>query len=320
MNCKHEKIKTVNIVIPCYRSERTIKQVVEGIKAVFSKCRDLKHRIILIDDGSPDNVFSVIREMCVDDPQIIGISLSRNYGQQSARMVALPYVDGDYVIYMDDDGQHPPEGILALIDKLEEGYDVAFARFKEKKHSFFKQIGSRLNATMATILIGKPKEVVSSSFFAMRLFVARELVNYKSSFPYIVGYMLRITTKIANVDIEHKERITGTTTYTFRKMLSIWINGFTSFSVVPLRAASMIGAITAGGGFLFGFYIIFRKIFNPSIPTGYSSIMAAFLFVGGMIMLMLGLLGEYVGRIFLSINNLPQYVVKETINYDKGKV
>lgn len=302
----------ITFIIPCYRSENTIETVVKGIKDKIGKLYDYK--IILINDNSPDKVLEVIRNLCSKDINIMGISLSKNYGQQSARMAGIPYIEGDYVVFMDDDGQHPVDGILKLLNKLNDGYDISYANFKHKKESCFKQIGSFINTQMTNILIGKPKNVKQSSFFAMKIFVAKELINYKSPFPYIFGYLMQITRNIANVEMEHLSRINGKTGYNFRKLLALWLNGYTSFSVVPLRFASLLGAITALGGFGWGIFIIIRKILLPDVAIGYTSIMASILFVGGMIMLILGMLGEYVGRIFITINNIPQYIISERIN------
>ena len=302
----------ITFIIPCYRSEQSIKIVTDGIIAVISKQYDYK--IILVNDNSPDNVFHVIRQMCALDENIIGIKLSRNFGQQAARMAAIPYIDGDYVVFMDDDGQHPSDGIPKLIDKLKEGYDIAYAKFDHKKESLFKQFGSYINTKMTNILIGKPKHIKQSSFFAMRAFVASELIYYRSPFPYLFGYFMQVTRNIANVDIEHQARINGKSGYNLRKLVALWFNGYTSFSVVPLRIASWIGAVTAMAGFGWGVYIVIRKILTPEVAVGYTSIMASILFIGGMIMLMLGMLGEYIGRMFITINNIPQYIVNEKIN------
>lgn len=304
--------ETISFIIPCYRSEKTIGVVVDGIKKTVQ--RIYNYKIILVNDGSPDDVFDIIVELCKDDTNIIGINLSRNFGQQAARMAAIPYVTGNYVVFMDDDGQHPSEGILQLVDALKRGYDIAYAHFKVKQESKFKQFGSWLNRKMTDFLIGKPKEIKQSSFFAVRSYVAKELLHYKSPFPYIFGYFMKTTQNITNVEIQQLPRIEGKTGYTIKKLILLWLNGFTSFSITPLRVSSLLGTIISVLGFLWGIIIIVRKLMIPEIAIGYSSVMAVILFVGGMIMMMLGLLGEYIGRMFISINQIPQYVVKDRIN------
>lgn len=312
MERNHTKREMVCVIIPCYKSEKTIQTVVKGIWSAIS--REYDYKIILVNDCSPDNVLEKITQLCAMEHRIVGINLAKNYGQQAARMAAMPYVEGDYVVFMDDDGQHPADGILKLIASLKEGYDIAYALFKNKQESKFKQFGSWVNRKMTDILIGKPKEIRQSSFFAMKIFVAKELLNYDSPFPYIFGYLMKITQNITNVEIEHLRRLEGDTGYTLRKLFRLWLNGFTGFSVVPLRLASFVGVISAVFGFLWGAIIILRKLMIPEIAIGYSSLMAVILFVGGIIMIMLGLIGEYIGRIFITMNHVPQYVIKEKFN------
>ena len=307
-------MKKICFIIPCYHSSKTIEIVVDSIKKEFVAHPDYSYRIILSNDNLPDETYEVIKRLCHEDLNIIGISLSRNFGQQAARMAALPYIEGDYVVFMDDDGQHPSTAIFPLVRALEEGYDIAYAKFLKKHHSFLQKIGSRINSYMTIKLIGKPKDINVSSFFAVRMFVAEALKNYNTPFPYLLGYLLNITKNIVNVDAEHQPRIAGKTGYTLKKLFVLWVSGVTNFSVVPLRLSTAVGIILAILGFIFGIITIVRKILNPEIAAGYTGTMAALLFIGGMIMVMLGMLGEYVGRMYLAINNLPQYVVKEIIN------
>lgn len=309
----------ITIIIPCYRSELTITIVVDSIKKEFLLRPQFDYQIILVNDASPDQTFAVISDLCSKDKKLIGINLSKNFGQQAAKMAAIPYIDGDITVFMDDDGQHPSEYIFTLIDKIQEGNDLVFANFKNKKHSKLKRFGSEVNNIMATKLIGKPLNIALSSFYAVKTQIVRELINYKSPFPYDFGYLMKVTTRITNVDLPHNERLAGETGYSFMKMFMLWLNGFTSFSVVPLRIASFLGVIIGMSGFVFGLYVIFRKFVEPTVPIGYTSVMAVLLFLGGIIMLMLGLMGEYIGRIFMTINNLPQYVIRETINVKNTK-
>jgi undecaprenyl-phosphate 4-deoxy-4-formamido-L-arabinose transferase len=307
-------MKLISFVIPCYRSENSIKTVVFEIIDQFSGQEEFDYRIILVCDGSPDNTFGVIRSLCDNDKKITGLNLARNFGQQSARMAALPHVKGEYAIFMDDDGQHPAEGVFPLVKKLEEGFDIVYAHFKDKKHSFMQRIGSGINRIMTEFLIDKPGNVVASSFFAVRIFVLHELRQYHSPSPYLFGYLMKITRNIANIELSHRRRIAGESGYTFGKLLHLWMNGFTGFSVVPLRFSSFLGFLFSFFGFIFGLIIIIKKLLWPEIPAGYTSIIAILLFIGGIIMIMLGLLGEYIGRMFLVLNNLPQFVVREVLN------
>jgi len=187
-------------------------------------------------------------------------------------------------------------------------------RYPVKKQSVLKNFGSFINAKMAQHLLKKPKELQLSNFSAMKRFVCIEILRYQNPYPYIDGLFLRTTGRIANVPMEERERQIGNTGYTFRKSLNLWLNGFTAFSVLPLRMAILLGLMFSGVGFLFGIWVVVHKFLTPDILAGYSSLMAVTLFVSGILMMMLGLIGEYVGRIYISINNSPQYVIREAIN------
>ena len=215
---------------------------------------------------------------------------------------------------MDDDGQTPADEVGKLLSKIEEGYDAVYAKYSHKQHSGFRNFGSKINELMTRVMLGKPKELYLSSYFAVRRFVVDEMMRYTNPYPYVIGLVLRTTKNIANVEVAHREREIGTSGYTIGKLLGLWFNGFTAFSIKPLRIATAMGCMTAVAGFLYGIYTIIKKFVNPIVPIGFSAMMAALVFIGGMIMLMLGLIGEYIGRIYISLNNSPQYVIKECIN------
>ena len=174
-----------------------------------------------------------------------------------------------------------------------------------------------MNSLMSRVLIGKPKDLNFANFKAMKRFVIEEIIKYNNPYPYIEGLTLRTTRNIVTIPMEERDRFAGTGNFTFRKSIALWVNGFTAFSVKPLRVATYVGTITAILGFIYGLIIIIRKLINPHIQMGFSSTMSVLLFIGGMIMLMLGLIGEYIGRIYISLNNSPQYVIRETINIDE---
>jgi len=308
------KIK-LSFVIPCYRSENTIATVVDEIKNTVNKRKNLyDYEIILVSDHSPDNVFSVIEELAKKDKNITGIELAKNFGQHSAILAGFHYVTGDIIVCMDDDGQTPPNQMFKLIDTLDNECDVAFARYESKKHSYFRNFGSLINDLMARYMIDKPKELKIMSYFACKRYVVDEVIRYNNPYPYMSGLLLRTTKNIKNVTIEHRDRLEGESGYKFGKLIALWVNGFTSFSVKPLRAATFIGVLSAFAGFCYGVYIIINKLINPLTPLGYSSMMAVFLFIGGMMMIMMGVIGEYVGRIYISLNEAPQYVIRREVS------
>ena len=309
----------LSFVIPCYRSEKTIGTVVDEIRKTVGTRKDqYDYEIILVSDHSPDNVFSVIEELAGSDKNITGIELAKNFGQHSAILAGFHHVTGDIIICLDDDGQTPPSQMFTLIDALGDDCDVVFARYDNKKHSGFRNFGSFINDLMARYMIDKPKELKIMSYFACKRYVVDEVMKYNNPYPYMSGLLLRTTKNIKNVSIEHRERLEGKSGYKFGKLLALWVNGFTSFSIKPLRAATFIGILSAMAGFVYGVYIIIHKLIYPATPLGYSSLMAVFLFIGGMIMIMLGVIGEYVGRIYISLNEAPQYVIRRKVSQTRN--
>lgn len=306
--------KLVSFVIPCYRSSQTIGRVVEEIDTTMKALAGYGYEIVLVNDASPDDTFEVIRTLCAGRRDICGVNLAKNFGQHAALMAGFRHARGDVVVCLDDDGQTPAGEVGKLLARLEEGYDVVYARYVHKQHSLFRNFGSRINDQMTRIMLGKPKELYISSYFVMKKFVAQELIRYENPFPYVIGLVLRTTKKIANVEVTHREREIGTSGYTLGKLLGLWFNGFTAFSIKPLRIATVVGVVSACGGFLYGIYTIVKKFVNPAVPVGFSALMAALVFFCGLILMMLGMIGEYIGRIYISMNNSPQYVIRECVD------
>lgn len=301
----------ISFVIPCYRSAKTIEGVVTEIRDTMASIPQYVYDIFLVNDCSPDDTYEVIKALCRKYNNITGISLAKNFGQHAALMAGLRKSDGDIVVCLDDDGQTPANEVGKLLAGIESGSDVVYASYENKKHSAFRNFGTWMNDIMTRVMLGKPKELHLTSYFAARRFVVDSMLNYENSYPYIVGLVLRATRNITNVPVNHRSREVGTSGYTMKKLLGLWFNGFTAFSIFPLRVATVTGVIFAGAGFIYGVYTIVKKFVNPEVPLGFSSLMAAVVFIGGMLMIMLGLIGEYIGRIYISINNSPQYVIRE---------
>lgn len=233
-------------------------------------------------------------------------------------MAGLRYSDGRYVVCLDDDGQTPADEVGRLIDKLNEGYDVVFARYNVKHHSRFRNFGSRVNDYMARKLINKPKDLYMSSYFIARRYVIDEVCSYKGPFPYISGLLLRTTNNVTNVDVNHRNRETGASGYTLSKLLKLWLNGFTAFSVKPLRFSAICGCLISLIGLIVTIYALINKFTNPDAVVGWTSLIGVISLIGGAILLTLGLTGEYIGRIYIHINNSPQYVIRDCSREDKG--
>lgn len=306
----------ISVVIPCYRSVKTLPFVVDEIRGEFAKHPGYDYQLVLVNDGSPDDTCGVIRELCRQDANITGIDLSRNFGQACARMAALPYIKGDCAVYMDDDGQHPAAGIFLLLEKLQEGYDVVYASFRHKKHSLFKRVTSRMHKKIGEWLGTSPRGVRVSPFFMIDRLMVEELKKYHSPFPGIVAYLLRISARHGNAEIEHRARIAGRSGYSLKKLILLWLNVVTSFSIIPLRIASVLGMLVGAGGFLAMVVIVVRKLLNPGIVLGYTSLISVILLIGGVIMMMLGIIGEYLGRMYMTISDMPQYTIRETMNVE----
>lgn len=303
----------VSFVIPCYRSSLTLQGVVNEIEETMQGLPQYTWELILVNDCSPDNTYEVIQQIAVARKNVVGLSLAKNFGQHAALMAGFHEVTGDILVCLDDDGQTPANEVGKLLQGIKDGADVVYARYQHKKHSAFRNFGSKVNEHMTRTMLGKPKELYISSYFAARRFVVDDMLRYENSYPYVIGLVLRATKNIVNVDVTHREREIGTSGYTMKKLLGLWFNGFTAFSIKPLRIATFLGVVTAIAGFLYGIYTIIKKFVVPDVPLGFSAMMSALVFIGGMIMLMLGLIGEYVGRMYISMNNSPQFVVRERV-------
>lgn len=306
----------ISVVIPCYGSEKTIEGVVEEITQTLSTRED-EYEIILVNDCSPDGVWKVIQTLSQKDSHIKGIRFAKNFGQHSALMAGYRASTGDVVVSMDDDGQTPANEMYSLIDMIGEEYDVVYGIYENKQHSTFRNFGSKVNDLMCEKLVGKPKGLMVTSYFAAKKFVIDEICSYTNPYTYVIGLVFRTTKAIGTVPVKHRSREVGRSGYTLKKLFSLWVNGFTAFSIVPLRLATILGMVSSLFGFAFGIYIVVHKIVNPETPIGWSSTIAVVAFMGGLILCVLGMLGEYLGRVYISLNDSPQYVIKERTEDEK---
>jgi len=303
----------ISIVIPVYRSQRILAVLVDAIAdAMHSAGYAGRFELILVNDASPDDSWTIIEGLARHKPFVRGISLRKNTGQHNAIMAGLNHVRGNTVVLMDDDLQHPPAEIPALIDMINAGYDVCYTRYIGRQHPWWKQLGSRFNDRVATVLLKKPAGLYLSSFKALRRDIADQIVKYDGPFTYVDGLILNTTRSIGVRDITHQSRYEGESTYSFSKLLSLWLKMATSFSVLPLRLATYLGFALTGLSLLMLIYIIFAKLFQPELPQGWASLIAAILLTGGVQTFCIGVVGEYLGRAYLRLNQHPQYVVGET--------
>lgn len=305
------ELQKLSFVIPCYRSQNTVLTVVDEIETTMKQRTEISYEIILVNDGSPDKVWEVIRKRAREDEHIIGINLAKNFGQHSALMAGYNFSTGDYVVSLDDDGQTPACEVFRLVDELEKGYDVVYAFYPESHQNAFRRWGSDLAKKMSDYMFDVHDDRRGSSYYIARRFVIEEMIKYDHSFPYVSGLVLRTTRNIGVVAVEHRDRLQGKSGYSLKSLISLWLNGFTAFSVKPLELGAYMGFALSAAGFLFAFITIIRKLITPTMMAGWSSVISAILIVGGMILLMLGLIGEYIGRIYICINHSPQYVIRD---------
>ena len=307
-------MKKLSIVIPCYGSEHTIEPVVNEVISTIDTNR-FDYEFILVNDCSKDNVWQSIIKLTEGNNRIKGISFAKNFGQQSALLAGFRHATGDYVVSMDDDGQAPVESLMEMINSLEQNdYDIVYGCYQQVRQTGFRRFGSWFNHKMAICFSNCPKDLFPTSFYVARKFLIEEIVQFENCYAYISGLVFRSTRNIGKIYVKHRSRIEGKSGYSLKRLIGLWINGFTAFSVKPLRLATFFGFIFSLLGFIYGIFIIIMKLIRPDTPMGYSSTMAAILFIGGVIMFMMGMVGEYIGRIYINQNKSPQYVIRTKVN------
>ena len=306
------RIPSISVIIPVYNGGQTIAPLADKLTQVFA---GRPFQIVLINDGSQDDSAGVCREIVRRFPSAVTfLDLSMNFGEHNAVMAGLRYAKCDYAVIMDDDFQNPPEEALRLVESADAcGHDVVYGVYKKKRHGPLRNLGSLLNSWMAAVLLKKPRGLYLSSFKCLNRFVINEITQYHGPYPYIDGLILRCTRRIGTVAVEHYPRREGRSGYTCSKLIRLWMNMFTNFSVSPLRMSSLLGFCLSGLGMVLSVFVIAEKILRPHIQVGWASLFIGIMVFSGVQLIMLGLIGEYIGRLFLSINQTPQYVVREVL-------
>lgn len=308
----------VSVVIPCYNSEGTIEKVVDLCMEAFDKWDGYECEMILVNDFSRDKTFEAITRATKKYPNVKGVNLAKNFGQHAAIMAGFQYVEGDLVVGMDDDLQNHPDQLREFLDKIEEGYDVVFGIYKERKFSAFKNFTGAVSQFLLFHLVDRPKDIEMSSFWMSRRYVIEEIKNYRGNDAFIQLLFVRTTRNLANIEVEHYAREVGESNYTFRKGLKLFMS-FMNYSVIPLQLATIFGALFSLTGFIAAVVVLIRKLMDPTIYVGWSSMMCITLIIAGITFLMLGIIGEYVGKLIMTMNNTPLYVIRETLNMEEGK-
>jgi len=301
----------LSIVIPVYNGAKTIGKLADEL---IEKLKSYNVEIVLVNDGSADSsheeCFKLFKK---HGDNVRYVNLARNFGEHNAVMAGLSQVRGDYAVIIDDDFQNPPEEIIKLVEKAKEGhFDVVYSYYAKKRHSLFRNLGSSVNNLAATWLLNKPRDFYLSSFKCMSSFAVKEVIKYKGPFPYIDGLIWRSTRNIGKVMVRHEKREEGRSGYTLKKLVHLWLNMFVNFSVYPLRVSTFLGIVFSVLGIILSAILIMDRIYHPEIPVGITSILVAILVFSGMQLVILGLLGEYLGKLFMTDNQTPQYVIRET--------
>ncbi len=306
----------LTIVVPLYNSADTLERLVAELTKLQIPGG---HELVLVNDGSPDNTAEIAERLIAQaDFPITLVKLARNYGEHNAVMAGLRHARGEFVINMDDDLQNPPSEVLKLLEFAQKNkHEVVYSFYGDKQHESWRNLGSWLTNRVADLLLDKPKGFYLSSFRCMSAFVVKEICKYDGPFVYVDGLILQVTQNIGRVQVEHAARESGRSGYTISKLLKLWMSMFVNFSVVPLHLATLLGFAMAGFGFLYAVEVV-AEFFITKQPPGWSSLMAAMLVFSGTQLLMLGLFGEYLGRVYLTANRKPQFTVKAVVRREKS--
>jgi undecaprenyl-phosphate 4-deoxy-4-formamido-L-arabinose transferase len=302
----------ISIVIPVYNGASTIGPLVDRLIEVLPATT---LQIVLVDDGSLDASDEVCRALSTRYAGVVTyVKLGRNFGEHNAVMAGLWHAGGDYAVIMDDDFQNPPEEVGRLIDHARRHrYDVVYTYSELKHHHWLRNLGSRLNDRMANFMLDKPTHLYLSSFKCLSRFLVGQILKYRGPYPYIDGLVLRCTRNIGTIEVRHAPRRAGRSNYTARKLLGLWLNMFVNFSVMPLRVSTVVGLACSVLGLALGVEVLVERLVRPGVPVGWASVLVSVVLFSGVQLVMLGLLGEYLGRLFLTENQTPQFVVREVV-------
>ncbi|WP_345989428.1 glycosyltransferase family 2 protein [Sulfurimonas sp. HSL1-2] len=302
-----------SIVIPVYNSASFVTKTVHQIIEETEKAH-LVAEIILVNDGSSDGSWDVIKGLARELPNVKSINLIKNFGQHSAILCGFEHASGLYVITMDDDLQNPPSEIVKLTNAIEKSeFDLVFGKFTEKKHANYRKLGSKVIGYLNRKIFNKPDHIVLSNFRIIHRDVIDRLLSHKTAYPYIPGLLLLYATNIGNVEVEHHERIEGKSNYTFKRIVSLVSRLLINYSSYPLRLLSMIGLIISGASFLLGVVYLLLGLFGYVNVPGWTTMVVLTSFLGGFIIAMLGIIGEYLSRILDQLSSERSYYVREIV-------
>ncbi|MCH2171325.1 glycosyltransferase family 2 protein [Myxococcota bacterium] len=309
----------LSFVIPVYNGASSVGAVVEDIHDRFG---DLAFEVVLVNDGSRDDSEKACLALAREHPDTVTfVHLARNFGEHGAILAGLHHAVGAYVALLDDDGQNPPGEVRRLYDEIVSGgQDVVYGRYRVKHHSRLRNWGSALNDRLANWMLDKPRDLYLSSFKVLNRFLVTEVTRYTGAFPYIDGLILRSTRNIGQIDVEHRPRDQAQSGYTLRKLFLLWLNAFLNFSITPLRVSALLGTVSSIMSLFLLALIVFDKLYiNPGLTIGIPTVLLTIVFFAGVQLVILGTLGEYLGRLFLDHSKSPQFVVRYIERGGRGR-
>jgi glycosyltransferase involved in cell wall biosynthesis len=305
----------LSVVVPVYNGAATVGELVDAL-GELSIPGGLE--IVLVVDGSPDDSLRVCRALLgTAKVPLTVIDHARNFGEHNAVLTGLRHARGAYAVTMDDDLQNPPGEVARLLAfARDNGFDAVYTRYSSKEHAAWRNLGSRFTNRVADWLLDKPKGLYLSSFRCISAFVVEQVTHYDGPFPYIDGLVMQATQRVGTLEVEHLPRASGRSNYTFRRLIRLWMNMFVNFSVMPLRLSTLTGLALSVLGALGVAWVVIESVIQRTTPPGWGSIMAAVLLLSGVQLMILGIVGEYLGRLYLTANRKPQSIIREIARND----
>jgi len=302
----------LSVVVPVYNAEQTIAALVQQLLDAYRPRGPMQ--VVLVNDGSRDRSHEICLELAEKFPDAVTyLRLAKNFGEHNAVMVGLRHAQGAYVVVMDDDFQHRPEDALRLYDEARtKGFDLVYSYFPRREHGLGRRLGSGFNSWVANFMLDKPKDLYLSSFKCMSRWLVCEIVRYRGPFPYVDGLALRCTRNVGRLEVVHRQREVGRSGYTLRKLVTLWGSMFVSFSVMPLRVSTLLGFVLIGLAAAGSVYVLWEKLVGRPVPEGWPFLAIIIMLFSGAQLLTLGIVGEYLGRLYLAINETPQAVVRDS--------
>ena len=305
----------LSVIVPMFNEGPVIEHT---IRAVSNELNSLliNWQLILVNDGSPDNSWTIVAEKAEANSHLIAIDLLRNYGQHNAVFCGLQHSSGDFVITMDDDMQNPPEEIVHLVNTILEGYDVVYGRFRTKQHAQYRRLGSQAISWVNQRIFHQPRDLVLTNFRILRRDVVERICAYQTSYPYITGLSLMFSSRRANVWVEHRPRPVGGSNYTLWRIATLVTRILFNYSAFPLRVVSVVGIGIALVSFLLGLYYLLRAVFVGINVPGWTTLIVLVSFFNGVLILILAMLGEYLVRLVNQVSSSKSYHIRQIVKKD----